>query len=211
MAVKGSMSAIIRNDSGHIVTLVSNGSRYRLNPGSSTSSIVPSRVMVQSPVPVAVRGPDGRVFDMNVPITMAGPYVVMESSPLRDAVDRVLACDCPYDMNPYPYAQSQCEYQKYRDVMDAISLLNPAQLNEVVETMVPGQGWKPITLLEASIIMRNVPLVAYLLANGANPNVTSTGIPLTQQLCPMIDQDPALAEIMQLLLRAGAPPIMMQW
>jgi hypothetical protein len=50
-------------------------------------------------------------------------------------------------------------------------------LNTIVLAFVPNQGRTEVTMLEAAIITRNVPLVAYLLAAGANPNLTTSGVP----------------------------------
>lgn len=195
------MNARLRNDTLYSVTIVSQGQRRTIRPDMEIWIRLGSYVEIYNR-DLLVRSPDGRIIHSPLTLNRPGLYTILGQS----IIDRILSMECLY-MNNQPYVQSPCEYQKYQDIVRRI---DPSVINDITEAMVPGQGWKPITMLEAALLMRNVPLVSYLLANGADPRITSTGVPLTQQLYTPY-QDEASRELMHLLLREGAPPVVSQW
>lgn len=75
----------------------------------------------------------------------------------------------------------------------------PNLINVPVSMFVPNQGMTQITLLEAAIIARNPVVVQQLLGLGANPNITTAGVPLVQQLLADPTPDPATQAIIGML------------
>lgn len=157
------------------------------------------------------------------------------TSPIRVIVDRILAPDCPPNIvggpGYFPYqtgnlsgpmypmwGSNPCQMQKLQEIMSMLNrILLPLSreqqliaLNQPVVTFVPGQGNTEITLLESAIVMRWPGLVSQLLIFGANPNVTTSGIPLVAQLLQAIPLSPCqnTQVIIDLLLQSGAlvPP-----
>lgn len=208
---KNSMEAIITNDTHASLRLVSNGRQITLASRESTSSVIGAAIHVHARKPVIIRGPRMQMLQSPFTPSLAGQYAIMTigGEDVRLIVDRILAMDCPPSFGHRPYEAPPCEYMKYNEIMGMLRNMDKNNINDVVQTMVPGQGFQPITLLEASLLMRNVPVISWLLANGASPNITSTGIPLTQQLCPPgQEEDATMALIAQMLVSAGAPPVL---
>lgn len=145
---------------------------------------------------------------------------------LEGIIDLILRGECRFGFN------QECEYIRYQEVARALNGLlvqirSPLSiLNVAVEAFVRGQGRTDITILEAAIIMRWPALVARLLALGADPNLSTSGVSLVQQLLEAEVLDPMYGslsgrptvhgeinegrdrEIINLLLQAGAirPP-----
>lgn len=122
----------------------------------------------------------------------------------REIIDLILAPVCPPIRGPDP-----CNQRKLWQVVDM--LYRSPNLNVPVLTFVPGQGRTEITILEAAIVMRWPELVSQVLILGANPNVTTAGIPLVQQLLTLCSGPGdwwAEQAIIQILLQFGAwvPP-----
>lgn len=208
---KNSMEVIITNETNAPLRLISNGRQITLASRESTSSVAGAQIQVQSNRPVIIRGPSMQMFQSPFTPSFPGQYAIMTigGEEVRQIVDRILCMDCPPTFGHRPYEAPPCEYMKYNEIMGMLRNMDRLHLNDIVQTTVPGQGFQPITLLEASLLMRNVPVISWLLAIGANPNITSTGVPLTQQLCPPgHTEDATMALIAQMLVSAGAPPVL---
>lgn len=101
-------------------------------------------------------------------------------------VDTILNDRC-LDLPERPYQQYDlCERRKYRIVTrqlnQFVARFGPYALNECVLTRVPRQGRTDITILEAAIVMRDPLLVSTILSLGASPCVTTSGVPLLEQM-----------------------------
>lgn len=139
-----------------------------------------------------------------------GSYTLFPASlPLGGGIEaiiqRILAHNSPYDQ------WNICcnDYNEVVALLNAIlAPLNPFArqqlLNTPIITFVPNQGNTEVTILESAIIMRWVPMVAYLLRIGANPNVTTAGVPFVVQLAPQAAIDPRVQAIIAYLVQAGA-------
>lgn len=159
-------------------------------------------------------------YEMNIP-----------GSPIKIIIDRILVPDCPpvyqciqplYTPWYGGYESNPCQIQKLQEILAMLnSLLIPLPrsmqldlINQIVVTFVPGQGNTEITLLEAAIIQRWPKLVAQLLAMGASPNISTSGISLVAQLLEAIPLDTVEGNtintqaIIELLLSNGSfvPP-----
>lgn len=127
---------------------------------------------------------------------------------LKTIIDRILAPDCPVQPGG---PGIDCRIMKSQQVVAMLQQLLittnpytcPRILDTPVMTFVPGQGPTMVTVLEAAIIMRMPTLVGYILQLGANPNVTTAGIPLIAQIPAITPEDQAIIE---LLLNFGALP-----
>jgi len=86
-----------------------------------------------------------------------------------------------------------------------LASIPPNMINVPVSMFVPNQGMTQITMLEAAIIARNPSMVQQLLSMGANPNVTTAGVPLVQQLLADPTPDPTTQAIIGML--GGAAPL----
>ncbi len=143
-------------------------------------------------------------LEIEMALPIAGPIY------LKTIIDRILAPDCP----PVPIQgpiDGGCLAIKGQQVAMMIQQLLltanpytcPRILDTPVLTFVPGQGMTMVTILEAAIIMRMPNLVGYILQLGANPNMSTAGIPLVAQI-PGIS--PAEQAIIELLLNFGSYP-----
>lgn len=140
---------------------------------------------------------------------------------VRRVIDTILSNVCDFN-NFGGFNDDQCDFFQFQQVMSLLNALlagktgpeRRAIMNTVILTFVPNQGRTDVTMLEAAIIMRNVPLVARILSLGANPNLTTAGVPLVLQLLGsnfngVFDDEPLdTQQIINLLIRAGAyyPP-----
>lgn len=165
-------------------------------------------------------------------IFLAGNTVIPGQVTVKSIVDRILYNPCnfepEYPVFPYGVDQfagnnawfnnSPCEYNWFQEILAMLNVLlrdkTEAQrvklLNEAVVTEIPFQGVDDITLLEASILIRSPSLVARLLALGADPNISTSGINLVNQIIAATGYDfyngnfPEDQAIVDALLRAGA-------
>lgn len=170
----------------------------------------------------SIPGPGRYVFLNRGPIGPNPGFPVgpgIPGAPIRveQIVERIFAVPflpppvCPVIANPYGPGAIEAPCSHTGQIINAINALiapyPPAErcriINQIVRTFVPGQGQANVTLLEAAIIMRNVPLVQYLLSVGADPNLTTTGVPFNEQLALAARVDPRVRQILILLEQAG--------
>lgn len=114
-----------------------------------------------------------------------------------------------------PIGDNCCEDRRFNEIIALLTALLQGKtqseittlLNTPVVTFVPLQGQTDVTILEAAIIARWPELVARLLALGASPNVSTSGVPLIEQLNIALqsgqDDPGCIIEIINLLSRAS--------
>ena len=97
--------------------------------------------------------------------------------------------------------------RRIESVLNNVSNLESV-INNIVVTNIPNQGRASVTMLEAAVIMREVDIVAYLLSKGADPNISTSGTSMVDQLImgtQMYGIMPTECEqlIIDLLIQAG--------
>lgn len=100
--------------------------------------------------------------------------------PLKNLIDFILRTPCPPIPGPNPCIQRK--YEQVRWALENLPDCSPCIINRPVLAEIMNQGLSEVTLLESAIIMRDVPIVQLILQAGANPNITTAGVPLVIQL-----------------------------